>query len=278
MSIGQAIDKMTDDISSKVPTAESEYVGKDGLLHCSVCHARTQITIINPFTGQERKVRCICECRQKELEERKNREVQEENERMRRVCFKETNMKNCTFVNDDRKNPKLSDAMKRYVDRFEEFKSENKGLLLYGNVGTGKTFLTACVANALIDKGYHVLMTNFTTIINTIQGMYEGKQEYINSLNKYSLLILDDLGTERSSEYVQEQVYNIVDARYRSGLPLIITTNLTMDELKNNHEIGYARIYDRILERCHPVKVDGISRRKQNIKDSYFDIKERLGL
>lgn len=278
MSVGQAIDKMTDDISSKVPVAESEYVGEDGVLHCSVCRAKTQISIKNPFTGQERKVRCICKCREKELEERKNREIQEEHERMRRVCFKENNMKNCTFDNDDRKNPKLSDAMKRYADNFEEFKSESKGLLLYGNVGTGKTFLTACIANALIDKGYHVLMTNFSSIINTIQGMFEGKQEYINSLNKYSLLILDDLGTERSSEYVQEQVYNIVDARYRSGLPIIITTNLTMDELKNNHEIGYARIYDRILERCHPVKVDGISRRKQNIKDSYFDVKERLGL
>lgn len=278
VSIGQAIDKMVEDMSAKVPTTENEYLGEDGLLYCSVCHAKTETIVRNPFTLNETKVRCICKCREKELEEQKRREKQQKHERMRLVCFAETNMKNYTFANDDRNNPKISDAMIRYVENFEEFKKEGKGILFHGNVGTGKTFLSACIANALIDKDYDVLMTNFSSIINTIQGMFDGKQAYINSLNRYSLLIIDDLGTERSSEYVQEQVYNIVDARYRSGLPFIVTTNLTMDEIKNNHEIGYSRIYDRILERCHPVKVDGTSRRKQNIKNTYFDVKERLGL
>ena len=75
------------------------------------------------------------------------------------------------------------------------------------------------------------------------------------------MLIIDDLGAERKSEFMQEQVYNIIDARYRSGLPMIITTNLTIKQLTEPAEIGFSRIYDRILERCHPMELTGDSRR-----------------
>ena len=121
-------------------------------------------------------------------------------------------------------------------------------------------------------------MTNFASLTNKIQGMFEGKQEFINDLNRYSLLILDDLGAERKSEFMQEMVFNIIDSRYRSGLPFIITTNLTMDEIKKPQEVEYSRIYDRILERCFPVEVAGGSRRRQNVRDTYFDMKNKLGL
>ena len=97
-------------------------------------------------------------------------------------------------------------------------------------------------------------------------------------MNRYTLLIIDDLGAERSTEFAQEQVFNIIDARYRSGKPMIITTNLTAEEIKNPQEVGYARIYDRILERCFPIAVMGESRRRQEVKDSFADIKEKLGL
>ena len=124
----------------------------------------------------------------------------------RRVCFAETNMANWTFENDDGKNPKMSEVMKNYVDNFPEFKKDGKGLLLYGPVGTGKTYLAACVANALIDKDYSVLMTNFASLVNQLQGTFDGKQEYINSLNRYSLLIIDDLGTERKTEGLSDSL------------------------------------------------------------------------
>lgn len=276
MSIEEVVDKMTDEISDRVPISDNEYLADDGLMHCTVCNDALQTEI--EFFGKKKIVRCICSCKLKEIEAEKEREKREEYDRKRRICFAETNMGKWTFENDDRSNAKLSDAVKRYCDNFAEFKSEGKGLLFYGDVGTGKTYFAACIANALIDKGYNVLMTNFATLTNKIQGMFEGKQEYINSLNRYQLLILDDLGAERKSEFMQEQVFNIIDARYRSGLPFIITTNLSAEELKKTSDIGYSRIYDRILEKCFPIRVDGQSRRRAKVKDTFFETKERLGL
>lgn len=265
-----------DALSASVPTPEKEYMGEDGFLHCAKCNDRVQtdVTVFDTV----RRVRCICRCRQAERDSFADRERIEETNRKRRLCFSETNMANWTFGNDDRKNAKISDAMLRYADNFPGFLKEGRGLLLYGTVGTGKTYYAACIANRLIDNGYSALMTNFARLTNAIQGMYEGKQEYIDSLNRYSLLVLDDLGAERKSEFMQEMVFNIIDSRYRAGLPFIITTNLTADEIKKPQDIGYSRIYDRILERCFPVEVSGQSRRRLSVKESYHETKDILGL
>lgn len=271
------IDAFISRISESVPTPESEYIGEDGLLHCSVCHKKTETEVTHPFTGEKKKVRCVCACKT-EFDKFNDRQKQEEMDRKRRICFAETNMKDWNFANDDRRNARLSDAMQNYVKNFTDFRKDGKGLLLHGTVGTGKTYFSACIANALIDEGYTVLMTNFARLTNQIQGMFDGKQQFIDSLNRYSLLIIDDLGAERKSEFMQEMVFNIIDSRYRSGLPFIITTNLTTDEIKKPQDIGYSRIYDRILERCFPVEVSGASRRRQNVKDTFFDVKEKLGL
>lgn len=267
---------LVDTISASAPEAESTYIGEDGLKHCTVCNRAVQVRV--EFAGIEKVVRCVCDCKIKEREAEEEQKRQEEADRKRRICFAETDMAKCTFANDDRQNPKLSDAMQRYVQNFAEFKRNGKGLLLYGTVGTGKTFYAACIANALIDKGYPVLMTNFSTLTNKIQGTMDGKQKIIDSLNDYTLLIIDDLGVERKSEFMQEMVYNIIDSRYRSGFPFIITTNLSANEIKNAQEISFQRIYDRILERCHPIEISGVSRRKMALKDSFAETKALLGL
>jgi DNA replication protein DnaC len=272
------IESATEALSASVPHPAKEYIDEEGFARCAVCNDRVECLVSVPALGIERKVRCICSCAQKERDEHKEREKQQDLHRERMKCFAESNMHTWTFENDDRSNERLSGAMQRYVDNFAEFKKDGKGLLLYGPCGTGKTYFAACIANALIDKGHSCYMTNFTSISNQLFGMREGKQEFLNSLNKYTLLIIDDLGAERQSEFMQEQVYNIIDSRYRSGLPFIVTTNLTWQEMTKPETLGCARIYDRVIERCFPAEVAGTSRRRQNVKDTFQDVKSKLGL
>lgn len=256
---------------------ENEYIDEDGLVHCKVCKGKRE-TIISSG-AYSMKVRCICKCGVAKREEFEKKERQNELDRMRMVCFANTNMKDWSFENDDLSNPRLSKAMLKYAENFDNFKKEGKGLLLYGTVGTGKTYFSACIANYLIEQGHKVLMTNFARLINILQEkQFSDKQAYIDNLNTYKLLIIDDLGAERNSEYMQEHVFNIIDARYRSGLPMIITTNLTPDELFDAKDIGRKRIYDRITERCIAVEVSGESRRRKNVIQNFKNNLEELGL
>lgn len=253
---------------------------KDGLLHCGVCRAPKQCRV--ELFGKTRTPFCICECRKKELAEEEAKRKHDEKminiRHMRRMGFPDAEMSRWTFEMDDHSNERISNMARKYVDNFAEFKKRGKGLLLYGTVGTGKTFTAACIANALIDQGHPCLVTNFARLVNTISGMYAGKQEYIDGLNDFDLLIIDDLASERDTEYMGEIVQNIIDSRYRAGLPLIITTNLTSEELKNPAEIRKQRIYSRLFEMCVPVEVSGKDRRKHKLKADYNEMNDLLGL
>ena len=99
-----------------------------------------------------------------------------------------------TFANDKGYNPEIKKAQ-RYVTEWAMMKENCIGLLLWGNVGTGKTFIAACIANALIEKGVSVLMTNFSKILNSLSAMFDvDRNKFIESFNRYSQLIIDDLG------------------------------------------------------------------------------------
>ena len=181
-----------------------------------------------------------------------------------------------TFARDNGINPEIKLAH-NYVSNWEEMKANASGLLIWGDVGTGKSFFAGCIANALLEKGVPVLMTNFSQILNTLTGMhFEDRNQFINSLNRYSLLIIDDLGIERNSDFALEQVFNVIDSRYRSKKPLIITTNLTLSELNNAADIAHKRIYDRILERCIPVRINNRNIRQDNATDNLKRAKKIL--
>ena len=104
----------------------------------------------------------------------------------------------------------------------------------------------------------------------------DGKNEYISNLCRYPLLILDDFGMERGTEYGLEQVYNVIDSRYRSGKPLIVTTNLTLTELQNPQDTPHARIYDRLLEMCAPVCFSGENFRRESAQNKLNRLKQLM--
>ena len=270
-------------IERNAAAANKEEAGdyeKDGLLYCGKCNTPKQCFV--EVFGTIRKPPCLCACkkaaRDAEEEARRQREFAEQVQRYRSMGFPEIEMSNWNFAADDGSNPQMVAAMQNYVQHFDEFRKQGKGLLLFGNVGTGKTFLAACVANALIDKGVPCLVTNFARIANTVQGLFEGRQEYYDSLNKFPLLVIDDLSAERKTEYMQEIVFNVIDARYRAKLPLIITTNLTREELQHPADITYQRIFSRLFEMCTPIEVTGKDRRHAALKNDIAATKKLLGL
>ncbi len=118
-----------------------------------------------------------------------------------------------------------------------------------------------------------VCMTNFARIMNELNNAFSGRNEVVDRLCGYPLLVIDDFGMERGTEYALEQIYNIIDSRYRSQKPLIITTNLTLTELKNSQDTAHARIYDRLLELCTPIACTGPSMRK-NIGQAKIELAE----
>lgn len=266
--------------AAKANPAEADDYTEGGLLICRKCHTPKQCRI--EWFGKPSIVPCLCKCgvekRDAEEEERKRTERMMDIRRMRDLGFADVEMQNWTFERDDGTNEILSQAARKYVEKFDEMKKRGQGLLLFGEVGTGKTFISACIANALIDKGYPCLVTNFARLVNTLSGMYEGKQNYIDNLNNFDLLVIDDLASERDTEYMGEIVQNIIDSRYRAGLPLIITTNLTSEELKKPLEIRKKRIYSRLFEMCYPIEVKGKDRRKQKLREEFGEIGEMLGI
>ena len=260
--------------TKSAPESENEYLGTDGLLHCTTCGDPLEC-IINSLNGFK-KVRCICSCmkQKRDAEEAAQRHIVIERNRLR--CFGETDflLQGCTFK--ESKGNEILDISKNYVKNFPYFLKTGKGLIFTGPVGTGKSHMAACIANGLLDLGYTAIMTNFATVVNKLQESFEGRQDYIKRLTRCTLLIIDDLGAERKSDYMQEQVFNVIDARYRSGKPMIITTNLTTDQLKKPATMEQGRIYDRILERCHPVKVEGYSVRRTNLKNDFWETDRML--
>lgn len=260
----------------KEPRPE-QYLGEDGLLYCGKCHTPVQCRIT--FEGKERIMPCICKC-QKEERERQEQRMKEEEQllyvrRLKAAGIQERHLQDWTFASAT-DTPSIQMA-KRYTENWKKVKAENLGLLLWGDVGRGKSFLAACIANALLEKGVPVLMTNFSKILNQMGAMYSDERyRYIASFNRFSLLIIDDLGIERNTEYALEQVYAVIDERYKTGLPLIITTNLTISQLRNPEDVAHARIYSRVLEMCTPVHVPGHDRRTTIGKSKQELVKEVL--
>ena len=138
--------------------------------------------------------------------------------------------------------------VKQYVENWDSFKRDKIGLLLFGDVGTGKTYAAGCIANALIDKEVSVLMVGVSDVVNRMQGNFGADRDsYMTSLMRPELLILDDLGAERDTSFGRERVFGVINHRRLSGKPMIITTNIPIVTMQKAASLDERRIYDRIL-------------------------------
>ena len=254
-----------------------DYYDSEGFLVCGKCHTRRQVEVnmpdlkAVPFDPKKKvrvKMPVSCRCRAERRYQEEQMLQQDKDmramEALKRQSLMDERLRDVSFdsfrkTNDNAYNLKLC---LRYANHFDEMLAKNQGLLFYGGVGTGKTFAAACIANHLLNQRMPVIMTSFVKLLESMQGFSEDDSALIARLNRAKLLIIDDLGAERSTDYALEKVYDIVDSRYRAKLPIILTTNLSMTELKESTDIRYTRIYDRIFEMCYPMQFKGQSWRK----------------
>jgi DNA replication protein DnaC len=263
-----------------------DYPGEDGLLVCGKCHTPKEHRFSLPArdSGYEdvRVGFTPCKCRQAEIQAEKEAEKQRaliaRVEQLRNEGITDPAYRRYTFANDDRKNKTVSNTCRKYVEKWNEMREKNVGILFFGSVGTGKSFYAGCIANALVEKQVKVCMTSFPRILSSMQG-FGNSQTTIVDIRRCSLLIIDDLGAERDTSYSLEQVFAVIDERAKSDKPLIVTTNLSLEELQQPSRTEYARIYDRILEMCSiQIRMTGPSRRVEKATERREQAKQILGL
>lgn len=252
-----------------------EHIGEDGLIYCDICKTPRQVSLY--LFGELRTFRCQCLCQQARMQEERDRlqrqEAYDRFARLQSVGMQDPSLREYTFAASRYNGPVMRYA-KNYVDHFQ---SNSTGLLLWGPVGTGKTYFAACIANALMARGISVLMTNFGRILGALPGPASGERTaFLDDLVRFPLLILDDFGAERDTPYALEMTYYIIDARYRTGKPLILTTNLSPYQLENPDIEEKARIYDRVLECCFPIQVQDAHVREEIRQSKYDRIRKKI--
>ena len=280
--IGEVTEKVLASIADSAGSLPDDYIGSDGLLYCGQCNTRKEREIIW-FDGKPKKVPVMCKCRAEE--ERLKKEQMQKEEEMRSIqrakvssmmddTFRTACFANYQIRNGNERHLKVA---KKYCIEFSKMYERNQGLLFWGTVGTGKSYTAACIANYLLEANTSVVMTSFVRILQEMQGFDREREEtFTNKLNSVKLLIIDDLGAERSTDYALEKVYGIIDNRYRAKKPLILTTNLTLRQMQEATDNRYARIYDRIFEMCYPMEFSGVSWRKREAAQRYEETRKIL--
>lgn len=254
--------------------AEPEDYRVDGILYCGKCHTSKEILVpeeqarqlglrSNPFS-----VRCACSRAKLEEKDARAQELahRKKVEQLKKDCFGTADaMREWTFENDDGSNPKM-EYIHNFVDRWEEVCEKGLGLLIWGGIGTGKSFAAACIANALIEQGVSVIMMKLSDYIDSPQ---EERQALLKQMGNCKLLIIDDFGVEYNHEYVQKEIYKVIDHRYENGKPLIITTNLPLSVFDNPENDNEKRVFSRLQEMCSQrILFDGEDRRKIFAKEN----------
>lgn len=266
------------------PQEPEDYIGEDGLLYCWKCRTPKETVVAipgrEPNSERMAKFPVMCDCKEKERQ--REEEVRQKQEEMQKVkdlklnSLMDEKFRDSTFSTfvENKHNARPLKLCKRYAEHFDEMIEKNQGLLFYGDVGTGKTYMAACIANHLMDRLNTCMMTSFVKILQNVQGFKgeEEEQRFIAKINRAKLLIIDDLGAERSTDYALEKVYSIIDSRYRTRKPMILTTNLMLSDMQATGDIRYSRIYDRIFEVCYPIEFKGPSWRKEEAARRFDDM------
>jgi DNA replication protein DnaC len=237
-------------------------------VHCPICEKEKtwrKATIM----GAVIRVPIMCQC-EVDLEEevRKQEEAKAKQERISRILALSNLGERFRDASFDSwvSSPTTENCyatMKEYAETFS--KETETGYCIYGRAGNGKSHLAAALVNRLIQRGFTAVFIEAPDLFSRIKATYgaEGsgsEDKIMSALGKCDLLVLDDAGAEKPTEWVQEKFFQIINTRYKKKLPVVITTN-TKDMAGLEDIIGF-RAYDRVLEMCEPLKNSGESYRR----------------
>lgn len=167
-------------------------------------------------------------------------------------------------VNDLNKKPHA--AALKYAQNFQEYKKQGIGIMFNGGFGTGKTHLAAAITLHLLNQGIPVIFGTLINLLGKVKQTYsdysESEENIIDTYCAVDLLVIDDLGKEKPTEWVLEKLYNIINTRYENNKPIIITTNFNYDELVrrltvNGNDSTAKALASRLNEICRGVLADG---------------------
>ncbi len=150
---------------------------------------------------------------------------------------------------------------RRFVARIDERLDQGRGLWFLGPTGTGKTTLAMLVAGAALKAGRSVAIYSLPRLLNEIRDTHRTERSHVELLDRLTavdLLHIDDVGAERSTDWVLEELYSIVNARYEDERSMVITTNLDHDQL--SAQIS-ERTVSRLTEMCVQLPLHGHDRR-----------------
>lgn len=257
---------------------EDEYTLGDNI-YCNKCN--TPRTTHIELLGVPKIVRCICKCEKEELDKKEKERVLQER-LLRLAKLQENSLMGLKYQNVNFNNTIISQndsfyqayqRCKKYCENYEITVKEGMGIYIFGNSGVGKTRLTACMANDLLKKGVQVIFTNFFEISKAIRNTYnsgvadtEGK--LLHRLNTVDVLFLDDLGTESlakndGNNFLQDKIFEIINARYNNNKSTIFTSNYSMNQLVSERGV-MAKTVDRIFEMSTAkLEIKGTSYRQQ---------------
>lgn len=229
------------------------YIGEDGLPHCAKCHEAKIMQIELGGKVFDMPIPCKCE---EELERKR------EEERRRKTAPSRTSRKapenielpgwRIDFEGLCTDDPPY-DKLNKYIEMFPDA-SKRFGLLLFGPPSCGKSYAASYLASKIEEKGFSILVTSPTRVLNELQDLRsKNRNKLIDSICRFDLIVLDDLGSQRSTDFTREQMFMLVDAIYRSRATLVVTTNLSLKEFASPDSIDTQRIFERIRHRCRAV-------------------------